>query len=294
MSPFVSAIGQVDRGVLGLALITTGTLLVTILILKASFGTNYEPRRTHSKVGLPWSRSNLSDQDSPAYQPKPGHLPRLQSLFIYPLKSCQGIGLTRSRVLPTGLEFDRLYTFAQLRKPQEEGEEPVWQFLTQRQLPLLASVKVDLWLPNATTKEQDSGGESGAFLTVKFPWTGPGLIGVFEWTLAKLRRGLDAAPEKHFMLPIDFPSKEDITQRGYEYANIKIWKEITTALNMVSEVPVELKQHVGLRNPLGLFRIDPSRPREVFRCAPRKEVAGYQPVVDFHDAVRITRHAWWL
>jgi uncharacterized protein YcbX len=33
-----------------------------------------------------------------------------------------------------------------------------------------------------------------------------------------------------------------------------------------------------------LFRVDPGRLREVKRCAPRKEEAGYQPTTGFQDA----------
>ena len=286
MSSLISAISQSDRGALLFALVTIGTLLVSVLLFsKACPDSGHRLRRTHSRIGLPRSKSNLNDQDSPEHQPKPGRPPRLQSLFIYPIKSCRGIELSRSRVLPTGLEFDRLYTFAQLRERRENDEDPTWEFLTQRQLPLLANVKVDLWLPKTGGTAGNPGERSGGFLVVRFPWASAGLTGLFKWALAKLQRGPYARPEKHFTLPLDFPPKGDIEQRGYEYANVKIWKEITTALNVASEVPVELRQYLGLRNRLGLFRMDPSRQREVFRCAPRKEVAGYQPIIDFHDAV---------
>ncbi|KAL6860102.1 hypothetical protein ACO1O0_004127 [Amphichorda felina] len=285
MSSLVPAISQASCHELYFGLITVGALLVSVIIFqRASADPEHELRRTHSHIGLSQSESNLRDQYSPAHQPKLGQPPRLQSLLIYPVKSCQGIELTRSRVLPTGLEFDRLYTFAQLRERREDDEDPTWEFLTQRQLPLLASVKVGLWLPKTGGTAGKPGATSGGFLAVRFPWKRPGLTGLLQWTLAKLQQGPYSSPEKVFMLPLDFPSQDDIARRGYEYANVRIWKETTTALNMASEVPVELRQYLGLKNRLGLFRMDPSRQREVFRCAPRKEVAGYQPVVDFHDA----------
>jgi hypothetical protein len=91
--------------------------------------------------------------------------------------------------------------------------------------------------------------------------------------------------EKVFTLPIEFPSEADIQAKGYKFEDVKIWNEATTALNMIAAVPPELEKYLGVKHPLGLFRMDPSKRREVFRCAPKREEVGYQPVVDFHDAV---------
>jgi hypothetical protein len=186
------------------------------------------------------------------------------------VKSCRGIELGRSRVLPTGLESDRLYTFAQLR---EDGNgDGVWKFLTQRDLPLLASVQVDLWIP------KDGQTHAGGMLVVRFPWKDGRSKGPAQW-LGLTKR------ERSFVLPIDFPSAKEIKTKGYTFADVKIWTEITTALNMETVVPPELGRYLGCKHRLGLFRMDPSKQREVFRCAPKKEAIGYQPVVDFHDAV---------
>ncbi|CAI4210721.1 unnamed protein product [Parascedosporium putredinis] len=69
-------------------------------------------------------------------------------------------------VFGSGLQYDRLYTFARLKdasaaatgagssdgaKEGEGGEDsgPVWDFVTQRQFPRLAKVGVDIWCPDA-------------------------------------------------------------------------------------------------------------------------------------------------
>lgn len=220
--------------------------------------------RTHDRLGLLPLQTKFGSQKPPSDSKI-----TLQSLWIYPLKSCRGIELTKSRVLPTGLEFDRLFTFAQLR-----GHETTWRFLTQREAPLLANVTVRLWLP----KSADGSG----VLVVKFPWMDRGFSGWRQRVISALTGGTH---EKVFTLPIDFPSKADIQAKGFMFEDVKIWNEVTTALNMTAAVPPELEKYLGVKNPLGLFRMDPSKQREVFRCAPKKEEVGYQPVVDFHDAV---------
>ena len=112
-----------------------------------------------------------------------------------------------------------------------------------------------------------------------------GFKGHLQWMRTKLFDGLKATPMKEIMLPLDFPSAEYIANKGYTFENIKIWKEVTSALNFERELPRELTQYLGVKHRLGLFRMDPSKRRQVYRCAPRKEDLGYQPVVDFHDAV---------
>ncbi|KAH6895499.1 hypothetical protein B0T10DRAFT_478139 [Thelonectria olida] len=248
-------------------------------------------RQTHSPVGLSSNRSNLRDQLSTGHRPKPGQPAKVQSLYIYPIKSCKGIELARSRVVSKGLEHDRLFTFAQLRSPIPAAApgsgltdgKPVWEFLTQRQLPLLANVSVDLWVPDAAKTSRQLGKVEDTFLVVRFPWMDSGLRGLTQWLAAKISRGFHATPEKEFMLPVAFPSNEEIKAQGYTFAHVKIWKDVPYALNMEREVPLELSQYLGVKHRLSLFRIDPSRQREVLRCAQPKEVLGYQPVVDFHD-----------
>ncbi|KAH7149957.1 hypothetical protein B0J13DRAFT_279450 [Dactylonectria estremocensis] len=248
-------------------------------------------RQTHSRIGVPPKRTNLGDQMSSAHRPQPGQVPKVQSLYIYPIKSCKGIELAHSRVLPSGLEHDRLYTFAQLRTPApglaassgNQQTKPVWEFLTLRQLPLMANVKVDLWAPDPAKTSRQLGQVDEAFLVVRFPWMDRGLRGLAQWVAAKISRGLQAAPEKEFMLPVAFPSNDDIKARGYSFADVKVWSDIAFALNMSTEIPSELAHYLGAKHRLGLFRMDPSNQREVLRAAKPLGKLDHVPTIDFQD-----------
>lgn len=59
---------------------------------------------------------------------------KLVGLFIYPIKSCQGIALEKAEVLAQGLDWDR-----KLMLVDAQGN-----FITQRQYPQLAQVRVNL------------------------------------------------------------------------------------------------------------------------------------------------------
>ncbi|KAI3399704.1 hypothetical protein diail_6053 [Diaporthe ilicicola] len=250
---------------------------------------------THTKLGLQPSKSNLRDHW--AVTQASAATPTVKSLFIYPVKSCKGIEVTRAKVVPTGLEFDRLFTFAQLKSPfpvgvegggQEgiEAKDHAWDFITQRQFPLLATVDVELWQPDL---DKIRGGvretkSDETFLVLRFPFRSPGLAGALQTFAAKCLRGWRAVPEKEVLLPVPFPSADEIRAKGYRREQVRVWKDTATALNMGSELPEELRLYLGVSNRLGLFRMDPANLRPVFKCAPAKEEAGYQPVVSFQDS----------
>lgn len=251
-------------------------------------------RETHIKVGIERSKSNLKGQRQASSASRGGNDPKVQSLWVYPIKSCRGIELERAKVLPTGLEFDRLFTFAHLRSPfpvgldssADEKRQHRWEFITQRRFPLLATVQVDLYVPDvskASGPPDDRQNES--FLVVRFPWQETGLMGALEWISAKIRRGLRAQPEREVVLPVSFPSGKDVKELGYTYEEVTIWKDKVRALNISTELPPELRLYLGVSNKLGLFRVDPGQLREVHRCAPNVAEAGYQPVTGFQDAV---------
>ncbi|KAI0506429.1 hypothetical protein F5B22DRAFT_623510 [Xylaria bambusicola] len=249
--------------------------------------------QTHTPAGVSKAKSALNNQHTADHAPRDGGSAIVQSLYIYPVKSCRGIEVTRSRVLPQGLEFDRLFTFAQLKSPfpvsldssDKDKNQHTWQFITQRQFPLLATIKVDLWLPDEMKlRRQSIKPTREAFLTLRFPWKENGWRGLLSTVAAKLARGAAAQPEKEIMLPIDFPSVAEIKAKGYTFEDVKIWKEVVRALNVSTELPRELMLYLGVSNKLGLFRVDPAGLREVYRCAPLKDEAGYQPVTGFQDA----------
>lgn len=266
---------------------------------------------THTQVGLAASQSGLLPPGGGRGKGKGGQTAAvaaagsggssgvIRSLWIYPLKSCKGIEVRQSKVLPAGLEFDRLYTLAQLQSPfpvgvqqaspsddkDDSNKKEAWHFITQRQFPRLATVRVDLFVPDIVKARGQPDKVPYPFLLVSFPWREPGLAGALAWLAAKLTRGWAASPEKEFVLPVAFPSAGEIADRGYARDDVTIWRDTVTALNMETELPRELSLYLGVSNRLGLFRIDPARLRNVFRCAPAKDEAGYQPVAGFQDAV---------
>lgn len=61
-------------------------------------------------------------------------MPSVNALFVYPIKSCAGVALSEARVVARGLEHDRRWMVV-----DEDG-----RFLTQRQLPEMALVRVAL------------------------------------------------------------------------------------------------------------------------------------------------------
>ncbi|KAK0627216.1 hypothetical protein B0T14DRAFT_535141 [Immersiella caudata] len=250
--------------------------------------------QTHTPIGLHPSRSGLRSgraKRTSAGKDSAGPA-KLRSLWVYPIKSCKGIEVSRSKVLSTGLEFDRLYTFCQLKSPfpvgvntsDAEKSQHKWEFITQRQFPLLATIEVDLFVPDVakTRGLEDATGES--FIVFRFPWVEKGLFGTFQWLVAKLGRGWHALPEKEVLLPVSFPAQEEIDARGYTFEDMSIWRDPVTALNMEAELPRELRLYLGVSNRLGIFRIDPARFRPVYRCAPKEYDAGYQPCIGFQDA----------
>ncbi|EFQ27776.1 MOSC domain-containing protein [Colletotrichum graminicola] len=249
---------------------------------------------THKKIGLAPSKSNLRDQQQQKEKDRTGaDAVRVKALCVYPIKSCRGIEVARSKLLPTGLEFDRLYTLAQLKSPfpvsvdgaAGDGRDAhAWEFITQRQFPQLATIKVDVFVPDATKSTVFLEKSGDPWIVLRFPWREPGWRGTMQWAAAKIRNGWRGEPEMEVLLPVEFPTEKEIEERGYTREDVRVWKEMVPALNMGKEIPQELCRYLGVSNKLTLFRVDPRKLREVHRCAPTKEEAGYQPVVGFQDA----------
>ncbi len=253
-------------------------------------------RETHTKLGLEPSASKLKKRPaSSAQTAQRGMMATIQSLWVYPVKSCRGIEVTKNKVLPWGLEFDRLFTFAQLKSPfpvrldspDSEKSKHRWEIITQRQFPLLATVDVELWQPDVAKSKKSGLKISDSFIVLRFPWRDDGIGGVLSWIMAKLTRGLRAQPEKAMVLPVNFPSQKDIDEKGYTYEEVTIWRDRVRALNMEVELAPELQLYLGVSNKMALFRVNPDELRQIYRCAPRVEEAGYQPVTGFQDAVRL-------
>ncbi len=250
------------------------------------------------KLGLR-VKSNLADEFDKKYaegaesgKDKSGNeLWRVKSLWIYPVKSCRGIELNGANVISTGMEHDRQFCFAQLKSPfpvsadtpKSEKAAHKWEFLTQRMFPLLACVETQIWIPDpssATYSPTNAEVRSGGVLVMTYPYQEDGWRGTLGSIGAALR---GTVPQKSFRIPLK-PTPEQIKNNGYTTEEMIIWKDSPLALNMGVHVPPELKYFLGLRNPVTLFRVHDKNEREVFRCAPRKEQLGYQPITGFADA----------
>jgi hypothetical protein len=293
---------------LGGALLVAATILsflVPMAILFPPFPPSKREmlQQTHSQVGLISSKSKVkSARRVPERQraDASSSTGTIQSLWIYPIKSCRGIEVSHAIVRPEGLEHDRLFTFAQLRSPfpvsvgasDKEKAQHRWEMLSQRQAPLLATVKVDLFVPDRLRARSmtgkgkvDDAGLNEAFIVMSFPWREDGFWGTISWLGAKWRGGLRAQPEMEVLLPVEFPAERDIEEQGYVYEDVKIWSDVVNALNMEVDIPRELRLYLGVSNRLGLFRVDPNKLRRLYRCAPPGDEVGYQPVAGFQDAV---------
>ncbi|NCO74827.1 MAG: MOSC domain-containing protein [Cyanobacteria bacterium] len=66
---------------------------------------------------------------------------KVTEIFIYPIKSCQGISLTHARITPKGLKnfYETAFYDRQFMLVDERGK-----FLTQRQYPQLATIQVEI------------------------------------------------------------------------------------------------------------------------------------------------------
>lgn len=215
----------------------------------------------------------------------------LESLCLYPVESLTGIEVTRAKVTSTGLEFDRLYTLAQLKSPfpvsvqqarldDAAAKNHRWESITPRQFPLLSTVQVELWQPDLDKLKGLNGknaqSNSEAFLILRFPWRETGFFGLWDWFAAKCLRGWKAMAEKEVLLPVEFPPAEDIAAKGYaremvrlssatnhdngndhEVAAAAAVEQEEEALDMSVELPEELRLYLGVSNKLGLFRAAP-------------------------------------
>lgn len=281
-------------------------LVLAILLLSLYYigqnDANHEPRGC-KRLGLQ-AQSNLADEHDSRYSGTGSSNVReeatckVKSLWIYPVKSCRGIELNRGEVISTGMQYDRLFSFAQLKSPfpvsldtsTSEKSKHRWKFMTQRDFPMLAQVKTEIWIPDpssSTYSPQQPNVQSGGVLVIKYPYEDGGLRGI----IASLRAALvGKIPYKSVLLPLN-PTTEQTDAKGYKLEEMEIWKESPLALNVANTIGPssklfmeELQAHLGCSNPLALFRSVAEHHRELYRCAPRREQLDWQPRVGFGDA----------
>ena len=215
---------------------------------------------------------------------------RVKSIWIYPVKSCRGVELYSSTVLQAGLQYDRQFSLAHRITPRPnsktgEQQSPYWKFLTQRDYPLLSQVTTEMWIPdprNSLYGPDLPYVQSGGAVILTFPHPCRGVSGFFRRRICAL---FGTSPTKLAIMPFD-PTPAQIADAKYTIENFTIWKDTVPALNMGVHIPRELTEYLGFppSTEVSIFRVAEEKEREVFRCAPRKDVLGYQPVVGFADA----------
>lgn len=254
------------------------------------------------KLGLS-GNSNLDDEHDERYggtvagQQDGASSWRVKSLWVYPVKSCRGLELETGTVTGAGMKYDRQFSFAQLSSkfpvsadtPEAEKARHTWKFMTQRSLPLMATIKTEVWIPDPsspTYSERHPNVQSGGVLIIRFPFiqSEVGILGKLKDILASMFR-----PQREVHVPLN-PTQEHITEKGYAVEDLEIWKDKPRSLMIASTEKddswvQELRSYLGITNHMALFRVSgDNQPREVYRCAPRKEELGYQPTISFQDA----------
>jgi uncharacterized protein YcbX len=261
------------------------TVLALVLVNSPLAKDDTTPPKGCSRYGLR-KKSNLSDEVK-ASQTRKNPL-TVKSLWIYPVKGCQGVELEEAEVIDTGVKYDRQFSFAQLHSPfplsaadtEDTKSAHQWRFISQREFPLLSQITPELWVPDPSLPDYSPDlpyVKTGGALIIRYPYEEDGWRGALKSLAAKLRF---RRPEKSFIVPYA-PTPEQIKQ-DYKIEPFKIWSDVPQSINMAQHVPPELKYYLGVRNPLSIFRV--SSLREVFRCAPRKETLGWQPITGFADA----------
>lgn len=280
------------------------------------------------RFGLPTGQSNLKDQFANQTDSRRPRAPKVKALFTYPIKSCRGIELPASEVESTGLRYDRIFTFAQLHSKQssESKEEPgasqqdEWRFITARELPRLALIKTELWVPDPW--KQASTEERGHKRQVSDETKGRSRSR--KGTVVLESAGIDAERKRKLSVPfavsdwesnggclaISFPHESDFNPLGlrtetvtikvplaptneraeakcYTSEDITVWKDHPHAINVSNEIDPasldKLRHFLGVQKPLALFWRDDTRLRQVTRNLP-EDLADGRFEIGFSDS----------
>ena len=222
---------------------------------------------------------------------------KIQHLWIYPIKSCKGIEVEKARIVSTGMQYDRQFSFAQSKAIKKNASqyqnhlktgkpEYAWEFVTQRSFPRLACIESEIWFPDPSSpyySHKSPYARSGGFLTIKYPY----VQNAWYNALSSVRIALGFSTiTRSFDVPLN-PTSEHISDRQYTIEKMSIWKDSPLALNVGASVIrnlQEIQKYLGASNKLTLFQVAHQHPREVYRCAPKASLIGYQPTVGFADA----------
>lgn len=250
------------------------------------------------RFGLPDGKSNLKDQFSKGKSATDGGTARVKALFTYPIKSCHGIELPASEIESTGLRYDRMFTFAQLHSKQnstDSSSEHEWRFITARELPRLALVKTELWVPDARKQASAQTSDPTAHLSDNISGVGRERSRSRKGTVVLESAGIDAERRRKLSVPfiasdwkanggcliISFPFEPSFNPFGlrtetvvikvplaptperseakmYTTEDVTVWKDRPQAINVTNEIdPASLDK---LRSFLGV-----SKPLALFK-----------------------------
>jgi len=290
-----------------LLILTAILAFVVILVLGLFEPTSGETKKYRSlKKLISPAVSNLSDQYDSKYkggvepgsnvEGRPGWT--VKALFIFPIKSCQGIELNEGHIISTGVCYDREFSFARYRtgKPnarEQKDRESRWEIMTQRDFPLMVKIKPEIWIPDPGSSRyspDDVFVKAHGCVSVSFPgsvkpfsFTVGGARALVDGLISLVRRG---PPRETFSLPLVTTTKQ-IKENDLRSRPMRIWSDKPEAIDMGSMIPPavfeRLRAFIGVEEPFTLFRVDPTKPRQVFHNAPSIEALGYQPVQSFQD-----------
>jgi uncharacterized protein YcbX len=276
----------------GELIFSRATLISLILSLLVAFiahkKTPVRPKGCR-RLGLPPGTSNLDDEFDARYSygvsedQKDGELPawRVKALFSYPLKSCGGVELQASNVVPTGLEYDRQFTFAAYNNDE-------WNIRTLRNAGFnrLALIRPEIWVPDPSAEDYDPNSievQGKGVLVITYPRIAPdGWLGL----LVKAGMAFKILDSQHrFQVPLDPPPTFKLP-----LIPVKIWKDKALAYDYGELLPDSLFHFLDSDRKEGnltLFRASATHTREIFRNAPSIEDLGFQPNTAFADAYPI-------
>ncbi|KAL5000990.1 hypothetical protein BDV10DRAFT_161157 [Aspergillus recurvatus] len=310
---------QQNAFVINTILAISGALLVIIytVVRFSTRNTATVTPRGCRKLGLPKGQSNLQDEYDSKYsngipesstdeRGRPAW--RIKALFTYPIKSCKGVELEESDIVPTGFAFDRQFCFAEL----DETGNWIARTLRNRGFNRLALVRPEIWVPNPDTKGYRSDLEevrSGGVMLVYYPRSSPyRCVGWNAMHSAIIRTGVYlglVSRETSFTVPLYSTSHSSDTkpESNIPLTRVKIWKDNPLAYNYGQYMPSSFhdflneefpdfnhtNQHTSSkrRRHITLFRVNPIHTREIYRNAPRKQELGFQPTTGFADAYPI-------
>lgn len=242
------------------------------------------------RIGLR-TRSNLQDQYD-AEDHNNSRVPRVKAIYVYPVKSCRGIELPASEVSGTGLRYDRMFSFAQQVERGSDGDHgqrgKQWRFITQREYPKLALLATELWIPDPRREEAKKQRPSRSS---PYP-RASGQIGSEDWARQGgcliIRFPNETARTEFVTLRIPLvPTPQRVHQKKYTSEPMAIWRDVPMSTNITAEIEtdslVKLELFLGMKNPLGLFRVDFDNLRGISRSLPKNR-RDEQFNVGFADA----------